>query len=166
MFSEEPRWPDGRRFTDAVHAAGGHIFVQLMHTGPRRAPLNLPKGAELLAPSAIAAQARCITINKGCSLILFRGPCTEVDLAKTRERSSWHAAKNAIASGFDGVELHGANGYLLRAVHQPALQTSAPTVTVARFENSNQVRARGGESRCANAIGWRQGGHCACRPTA
>jgi len=104
--------------TAAVHAKGGHIFAQLMHTGRVGHPLNLPSGAELVAPSAIAAAGEMYTDQEGMQPHPAPRAMTEADLGKTRDEFV-HAAKNAIAAGFDGVELHGANGYLLEQFISP-----------------------------------------------
>ncbi|HEX7602580.1 MAG TPA: alkene reductase [Polyangiaceae bacterium] len=104
--------------TQAVHAKGGRIFAQLMHTGRVGHPLNLPKGAELLGPSAIAASGEMFTDQKGLQPHPAPRAMTEADLGKTRDEFV-HAAKNAVAAGFDGVELHGANGYLLEQFISP-----------------------------------------------
>ena len=104
--------------TAAVHAKGGRIFVQLMHTGRVGHPLNLPPGAELLAPSAVAADGQMNTDSQG--LQSHPAPHAMTD-AEVRHAIQEHveAAKNAIAAGFDGVELHGANGYLLEQFLSP-----------------------------------------------
>ncbi|MEZ4364776.1 MAG: alkene reductase [Kofleriaceae bacterium] len=101
-----------RAVTDAVHAAGGRIFVQLMHTGRIGHPLNLPAGARLLAPSAIAAPGTMYTDAEGPQPHPVPEAMTEDDIAAAIAGFA-HAATQAIAAGFDGVELHGANGYLL-----------------------------------------------------
>ena len=109
---------DWRKITDAVHAKGGRIFVQLMHTGRVGHPLNLPPGAEVLAPSAVAAEGQIYTDAQG--LQNYPVPRAMTD-GEVRHAIVEHvkAAKNAIAAGFDGVELHGANGYLLEQFLSP-----------------------------------------------
>jgi len=104
--------------TEAVHARGGRIVVQLMHTGRVGHPLNLPAGGELLAPSAVAAPGEMYTDQKGMQPHPI--PRTMTD-AEVRHALGEHvtAAKNAVAAGFDGVELHGANGYLLEQFLSP-----------------------------------------------
>lgn len=107
-----------KKVTDAVHASGGHIFVQLMHTGRVGHPLNLPAGAEVIAPSAIAAPGEMYTDQKGPQPHAVPRAMTQADLDSTREEFV-QAAKNAIAAGFDGIELHAANGYLLEQFISP-----------------------------------------------
>ena len=104
--------------TDAVHARGGRIFVQLMHTGRVGHPLNLPAGAEVLAPSAVVAPGEMYTDAKGMQPHPVPRVMTD---AEVRSAIQEHvtASKNAIAAGFDGVELHGANGYLLEQFLSP-----------------------------------------------
>jgi N-ethylmaleimide reductase len=101
-----------RRVTDAVHGAGGRIFVQIMHTGRVGHPANLPPGARLLGPSAIAAPGEMWTDSEGMQPHPVPAEMTEQDIAATIEEYA-AACKNAVAAGFDGVELHGANGYLI-----------------------------------------------------
>jgi len=107
-----------KKTTAAVHAAGGRIFVQLMHTGRVGHPSNLPPGAEIIAPSAIAAPGEMYTDQRGMQPHPVPRAMTAADLVKTREEFV-QAAKNALAAGFDGVELHGANGYLLEQFINP-----------------------------------------------
>ena len=101
-----------RAVTDAVHAEGGHIFAQLMHVGRVAHPDNMPEGAEIVAPSAIAAKGQMYTDSKGPQPQPTPRAMTSQDLAQAK-REFVDASTNAIAAGFDGVELHGANGYLL-----------------------------------------------------
>jgi N-ethylmaleimide reductase len=98
--------------TDAVHAKGGRIAVQLMHCGRIGHPLNLAEGAELVAPSAIAAPGEMYTDQEGPKPHPVPREMTEADIEATLEGYA-QAARNAIAAGFDMVELHGANGYLV-----------------------------------------------------
>jgi N-ethylmaleimide reductase len=98
--------------TDAVHAAGGRIFIQFMHCGRVGHPNNLPAGGRLIAPSAIAAPGQMYTDAAGMQDHPVPTAMTEDDLRATIAEFV-HAAKSAIAAGADGVELHGANGYLL-----------------------------------------------------
>jgi N-ethylmaleimide reductase len=104
--------------TDAVHAKGGTIFAQLMHTGRVGHPLNLPAGAELLAPSAVAAPGEMYTDAKGMQPHPVPRAMTDAEV-RAAIQEHVDAARNAIAAGFDGVELHGANGYLLEQFLSP-----------------------------------------------
>ncbi len=101
-----------RLVTDAVHAAGSRIVVQLMHTGRVGHPLNMPAGARLLAPSAIAAPGSMYTDQEGPKEHPVPEAMSEADIEAAIEAFA-HAAELAVAAGFDGVELHGANGYLI-----------------------------------------------------
>lgn len=107
-----------RGVTDAVHARGGRIFVQLMHTGRVGHPLNLPAGGEVLAPSAVAADGEMYTDAKGMQPHPVPRPMTAAEVRKAIEEHV-QAARNAMTAGFDGVELHGANGYLLEQFLSP-----------------------------------------------
>ena len=107
-----------KKITDGVHARGGHIFVQLMHTGRVGHPLNLPTGAEVLAPSAVAAEGQIYTDAQGLQDYPVPRAMTDAEVRHAIQEHV-HAAKNAIAAGFDGVELHGANGYLIEQFLSP-----------------------------------------------
>lgn len=98
--------------TDAIHAAGGKVFVQLMHTGRVSHPLNLPEGARVLGPSAIATPGEMWTDQSGQQPFPVPETMSEADIASTIEEFAV-SSKLAIQAGFDGIELHGANGYLI-----------------------------------------------------
>lgn len=101
-----------KKITEAVHTAGGHIFVQLMHTGRVSHPLNMPSGARILAPSAIALKGSTWTDQEGMQPHPVPGVMTEADIQQAIGEYATSAAL-ALEAGFDGVELHGANGYLI-----------------------------------------------------
>jgi N-ethylmaleimide reductase len=101
-----------RVVTDAVHAANGRIFVQLMHVGRVGHPNNLPAGARLVAPSAVAAPGTMYTDAAGPQPHPTPEVMTEADVRAAIDEFA-HAARTAITAGFDGIELHGANGYLI-----------------------------------------------------
>ena len=101
-----------RRVTDGVHQAGGRIFVQLMHTGRVGHPANLPAGASVLAPSAVAAPGEMWTDAGGLQPHPVPREMSEADIAQSIAEYA-AAAKLALQAGFDGVELHAANGYLI-----------------------------------------------------
>ena len=107
-----------KRVTGPVHAQGAKMFMQLMHCGRIGHPLNLPAGARLLAPSAIAADGEMYTDAEGMKPNGMPQAMTEADIRTTIGEFA-QAAKNAVAAGFDGVELHGANGYLLEQFIRP-----------------------------------------------
>ena len=104
--------------TDAVHAKGAKIFMQFMHCGRIGHPLNLPAGARILAPSAVAAAGEMYTDAEGMKPNATPQAMTEADIKATIEEFA-QGAKNAMAAGFDGIELHGANGYLLEQFIRP-----------------------------------------------
>lgn len=104
--------------TDAVHAQGAKIFMQFMHCGRIGHPLNLPAGARILAPSAVAAAGEMYTDAEGMKPNATPQAMTEADIKAAIEEFA-QGAENAIAAGFDGVELHAANGYLLEQFIRP-----------------------------------------------
>ncbi len=101
-----------RLVTDAVHAKGGKIFVQLIHTGRVSHPANMPAGSKILAPSALAAPGEMWTDGDGPRPYPVPTEMNEADIAQAIAEYA-EAAKCAIKAGFDGIELHGANGYLI-----------------------------------------------------
>lgn len=103
-----------RKVTDAVHAQGGKIFVQLWHVGRMSHTAYQPDGQAPVAPSAIAANAKTFVPGQGMV------DCSTPRALETAEIAGVvndfrTAARNAIEAGFDGVEIHGAHGYLLDA---------------------------------------------------
>jgi N-ethylmaleimide reductase len=97
--------------TDAVHTNNGKIVVQLMHTGRVSHQLNLPEGAAVVGPSAIAATGDMWTDAQGMQPMPTPAEIPTEGIAAVIEEYV-QAAKNAVAAGFDGVEIHAANGYL------------------------------------------------------
>ncbi|MDA7747261.1 alkene reductase [Psychromonas sp.] len=105
-----------KKVTDAVHAKGGTIFAQLWHVGRVSHPANTG-GVQPISSSALTAESVKVFIDNGTDEPGF------VDVVEPREMSKAdiknvieeyrQAALNAIEAGFDGVELHGANGYLI-----------------------------------------------------
>ncbi|MFC0181581.1 hypothetical protein ACFFJX_02975 [Pseudarcicella hirudinis] len=98
--------------TEAVHAKGGKIFIQLMHTGRVGHPANLSPEAEVIAPSAVTFEGQMWTDAEGMKDYPTPREMTKADIESTIQEYV-QASKNAIEAGFDGVELHGANGYLI-----------------------------------------------------
>jgi N-ethylmaleimide reductase len=101
-----------KRVTDAVHAKGGKIFVQLMHTGRVAHVANLPAGAEVLAPTAEVCPGEMHTDAQGMQPHSAPRAMTADDVAHAVAEYA-RSARLAIEAGFDGVELHAANGYLI-----------------------------------------------------
>ena len=107
-----------KRVTTAVQGAGGKIVVQLMHTGRISHPLNMSEGAVILAPSAVKPAGQMWTDAAQMQDFPTPKAMTDEEIQATKAEFI-AAAKNAIAAGFDGVELHGANGYLLEQFLSP-----------------------------------------------
>ncbi|MGN8244939.1 alkene reductase [Cellulomonas soli] len=106
-----------REVADAVHAQGGHLFIQLMHVGRISHPDNTPHHRQPVAPSAISAEQDMVTPTGTQKTPVPRELSTE-DIQVVIEEFR-HAAAAAIAAGADGVELHAANGYLLHQFLAP-----------------------------------------------
>ena len=108
-----------KQVADRVHAEGSKIFMQLMHTGRISHTDNMPLGAKVLGPSAIpASNTKMYTDPNGEQELPIPHEMTLEDI-KAEQEEFVNAAKNAIAAGFDGIELHGANGYLLEQFINP-----------------------------------------------
>jgi len=107
-----------KKITSAVHEGGGKIFVQLMHTGRISHPLNMPEGSQIIAPSAVKAAGQMWTDSEKLQDFQIPKEMTITDLLHTKTEFVT-ASKNAMDAGFDGVELHGANGYLLEQFLSP-----------------------------------------------
>ncbi len=101
-----------RKVTEAVHAKGGIIFLQLWHMGRVSHSSFQPGGGKPVGPSAIGVEGKTRGAN---------GEAVDYEVPRALETSEMpgliaayrQAAENALAAGFDGVELHGANGYLI-----------------------------------------------------
>ena len=98
--------------TAAVHAKGGRIFGQLMHTGRVTHTANLPAGARVIGPVALACPGEIHTDVAGAQAHSTPEPMTEADIVATIAEYA-QAARLALEAGFDGVEVHAANGYLI-----------------------------------------------------
>ncbi|MEV6562374.1 alkene reductase [Nocardia sp. NPDC051756] len=103
-----------RRVTEAVHANGGRIFAQLMHGGRKGHPRARIDGSWPAGPSAVLDEDRVHLIAGGKADPITPAALDRADIHEAVEHHA-RAARNAIAAGFDGVEIHGANSYF---VHQ------------------------------------------------
>ncbi|GFO66661.1 alkene reductase [Geomonas limicola] len=134
IFTPEQRtgW---RRVTDEVHAREGRIFLQIMHTGRVGSLVNLKTGAEIIGPSAIPLAGKVWSDVKGEVPYDVPRTMTEHDIAVAVAEYA-RAAEFAIEAGFDGVEIHGANGYLITQFLDPG--------------SNNRDDGYGGDATCRN----------------
>lgn len=100
-----------RKIAEQVHASDGHLFIQLMHAGRMSHPDNTPHHRQPVAPSAIAPSIQMFTTNGMLDIPVPR-ELSQEDINETIEDFRLAAAA-AIKAGADGVEIHGANGYLI-----------------------------------------------------
>lgn len=101
-----------RQVTDAVHDADAPVFAQLMHAGAQTQGNPHVDGEQTIAPSAVQPNAEKVEAYGGSGEFPTPKAATKDELAAIRE-SFVRAAENALDAGFDGVEIHAANGYLL-----------------------------------------------------
>jgi len=129
-----------RAVTDAVHSAGGRIFLQLWHVGRISHPVFQPGGRDPVAPSAVKPEGTAFVPGddgKGAQVPFVQPRALETEEVERVVEDYRQAAVNARMAGFDGVEIHGANGYL---IHQ--FICSATNLRDDRYGGSVTNRAR------------------------
>jgi N-ethylmaleimide reductase len=127
-----------RKVVDAVHAKGAVIFLQLWHVGRVSHSSFQPGGALPVAPSAVAISAEYKAMTAAGKVAAYETPrALETDEIPGIVAAFKEAARNAMAAGFDGVEIHGANGYLLEQFLQ-----SRSNLRTDRYGGSIENRAR------------------------
>lgn len=141
-----------RKVSTAVHAAGGHLFIQLMHVGRMSHPDNTSHHRQGVAPSPIAPQDKMFTLQGLQDIPSPRALSTSEIDATVHDFAQ--AAAMAVEAGADGVEIHGANGYLIQQflaenVNQRTDLYGGPIKNRARFalEVAAAVAARIGAER-------------------
>ncbi len=149
LYTEE-QLAGWREVTEAVHAAGGRIAVQVMHTGRVSHPSNMPPGAEVLAPSAVVLEGEMYTDQQGLQPYPTPRAMRDDEVEATADHFV-SASKNARYAGFDMVEIHGANGYLVDQFFSPVTNRRSD-----RWGGSREGRGRFAleiARRAAEAIG-------------
>lgn len=140
-----------KKITEAVHADGGHIFMQLWHVGRISHTSLQLNGGPPVGPSAIRANAKTFVNNAFTDVSEPRA----LELAEIQGviDSFGQAAVNAMEAGFDGVEIHGANGYLLDQFTRSSVNNRADAYG-GTLENRARLMLE-----VANAVAGRIGGH-------
>jgi N-ethylmaleimide reductase len=110
-----------KKVTSTVHDKGGHIFIQIMHAGRMSHPDNTPHHRQGVAPSAISPGSQMFTAT-GMQDITTPRALTTGEVRRT-VADFRIAARSAIEAGADGVEIHGANGYLIQQFIAPSANT-------------------------------------------
>ncbi|AXV79232.1 MULTISPECIES: alkene reductase [Ralstonia solanacearum species complex] len=110
-----------KQTTSAVHDKGGHLFIQLMHAGRMSHPDNTPHHRQGVAPSAIAPGTGMFTATGMQDIPTPRALTTEE--VRQTVADFRLAARRAIEAGADGVEIHGANAYLIQQFFAPSANT-------------------------------------------
>ena len=124
-----------KKVTSAVHKAGGKIFFQIMHAGRMAHPDNTPHHRQPVAPSAVAPGQQMFT-HTGMQDAPTPRALTTAEVKQTVKDFAF-AAKRAIEAGADGVEIHGANGYLVQQFFAPNANTRSD-----EYGSSIENRAR------------------------
>jgi N-ethylmaleimide reductase len=137
IYSEQQ--VDGwKKVVDAVHAKGAFIFLQLWHVGRASHSSFQPEGRLPVAPSAVAISAELKTATADGKIVAYETPrALETDEILGIVESYRQAARHALAAGFDGVEIHGANGYLVEQFLQ-----SRSNLRTDRYGGSIENRVR------------------------
>ena len=130
---QERAW---KQVADAVHAGGGRIFCQLMHTGRIGHESLIPSDARIVAPSAVRARVKVARADGVLVPAPEPEPLTEDGIAQVAHDFTT-AAVRAVRAGLDGVELHAANGYLLHQFLSPGTNRRTD-----RYGGSPAARAR------------------------
>jgi N-ethylmaleimide reductase len=127
-----------KKVVDAVHAKGAFIFLQLWHVGRVSHSSFQPDGALPIAPSAVAIADDLKTVTADGKVVPYETPrALETDEIPQIVEAYKQAARNALAAGFDGVEIHGANGYLVEQFLQ-----SRSNLRTDRYGGSTPNRVR------------------------
>src|SRR5579859_5512563 len=131
-----------RKVVEAVHAKGAFIFLQLWHVGRVSHSSFQPEGRLPIAPSAVAIPAEFKAMTADGKVVPYETPrALETEEVPVIVEAYRQAARNALAAGFDGVEIHGANGYLVEQFLQ-----SRSNLRTDRY---------GGSIETASAFFWR-----------
>jgi N-ethylmaleimide reductase len=134
----EPQVEGWKKVVDAVHAKGAFIFLQLWHVGRVSHSSFQPGGALPIAPSAVAIADDLKTSTADGKIASYETPrALDTDEIPGIVAAYKQAARNALAAGFDGVEIHGANGYLVEQFLQ-----SRSNLRTDRYGGSIENRAR------------------------
>jgi N-ethylmaleimide reductase len=134
----EPQVEGWKKVVDAVHAKGAFIFLQLWHVGRVSHSSYQPGGVLPIAPSAVAISDDLKTSTADGKVVSYETPrALETDEIRGIIEAYKQAARNALAAGFDGVEIHGANGYLVEQFLQ-----SRSNLRTDRYGGSIENRAR------------------------
>jgi N-ethylmaleimide reductase len=127
-----------KKVVDAVHAKGAFIFLQLWHVGRVSHSSFQPNGALPVAPSAVAISSELKTLTADGKVAPYETPrALETDEIPEVVEAYKQGARNALAAGFDGVEIHGANGYLIEQFMQ-----SRSNLRTDRYGGSIENRVR------------------------
>jgi N-ethylmaleimide reductase len=133
-----PQVEGWKKVVDAVHAKGAYIFLQLWHVGRVSHSSFQPEGRLPIAPSAVAIADDLKTVTADGKVVPYETPrALETDEIPEIVEAYKQAARNALAAGFDGVEIHGANGYLVEQFLQ-----SRSNLRTDRYGGSIPNRAR------------------------
>ena len=107
-----------KKVTEAAHQGGAKIFLQIMHTGRVGHPHNIPEGIDIVGTTTTAVEGEMYTDEAGPQPYPSARLMNDQDIQEAI-KSYVDTSKNAIEAGFDGVELHSANGYLLEQFLNP-----------------------------------------------